>query len=504
MERPQSNEFEDSSQFHEVAYHVLERLSVGIAITQQGTVVYCNEAFSSMTALNPMSLLGEPHPFLVAKLVTESAAATVRDYLEEPAPAAPLRVDYVRGDGLSAWNEIQLCRERDYITWMHRDITQQVGTHELWQRYEFLLDTSQQFMALVNRDRAYELVNRSFAYAFGTTPEEVNGASAATVWGKVSYSAVVAPHLETCFQGEEVYVKHWVELPAYGRRYLDMIYTPYKNEDDEVIHAVFVAWDVTAEKVATDAVHDINRQLEQRVAERTAELQDTLRELEAFNYTIAHDLRSPLAFLKSFAQMLEERTENAFDDTAGYYVSMISKGVAEMQLMLERLLDFARLGRRPLRFTRCDLNTVVASASETIAAPGTDILIGTLPPCQGDESLLKQVFVNLLQNAVKFSRQTPAPAIHVETVDAGDGMVGVCVRDNGPGFPMSHAEAIFSPFKQLHSHDEDSGSGLGLAIVRRIVERHGGRVWAESDEGQGARFFVVLRACNGPVEQEGP
>ncbi len=485
-----------------IAFRALGELSMGIVITRDNKVVYSNAAFTSMTGLEADAIADSRHPFLGPPLVTTATAQLMQSYLDEPSPSTPLRLDYVRADSLSAWNEVQLFREGAYVTWMHRDVTQQMGTHELWQRYEFLVDTSHQFMALVNPEYAYELVNRSFAAAFDTTPQEVYGVHAATVWGKSMFSNVVAPHLDHSFQGKEVRVIHEVDLPVGGRRYLDMIYTPYKNQEGAVVHVVFVAWDVTKEKTATDAVRDVNRALEQRVASRTAELQDTLQELEAFNYTIAHDLRSPLRFLKTFTKMLDETCDESLGDPGRYYVSMISQGVAEMQHMIDRLLDFSRLSRKPLCLEKCNLNDVVFRAKQSVFFEGnTQVEIRELPQCLGDADLLKQVFVNLLQNAGKFSQKNPSPKIEVFAEPSEPSKVRICVRDNGEGFHMTHAEAMFAPFKQIHEHTDDQGSGLGLAIVRRIVERHGGRVWAESEEGLEARFYVELRSMGTPTPQ---
>ena len=485
-----------------IAFRALGELSVGMVITRDNEVVYSNAAFSSMTGLESDAIAQKRHPFLGPPLVTTATAQLMQSYLDEPRPSTPLRLDYVRADNLTAWNEVQLIREGPFVTWMHRDVTQQMGTHELWQRYEFLVDTSHQFMALVNPQYAYELVNRSFAAAFDTTPQEVYGTSAATVWGKHMFSSVVSPHLDRSFQGEEVRVIHEVDLPIGGRRFLDMIYTPYKNQEGAVIHVVFVAWDVTKEKMATDAVRDVNRVLEQRVASRTAELQDTLQELEAFNYTIAHDLRSPLRFLKTFTKMLDETCDEQMGDPGRYYVSMIAQGVAEMQHMIDRLLDFSRLSRKPLCLEKCELNEVVFRAKQSVFfEANTQVDIQGLPQCLGDADLLKQVFVNLLQNAGKFSRKNEAPKIDVFAVETTPSMVRICVRDNGHGFHMTHAEAMFAPFKQLDEHSDNQGSGLGLAIVRRIVERHGGRVWAESEEGVEARFYVELRSMATPTPQ---
>ncbi len=479
-----------------IAFRALGELGVGIVITLDDVVVYSNDSFASMTGLDTDVVQGKAHPFLSGPIVSDGIIGQLRSSLENPEPHSPIRVDYTRADGLPAWNEVQIRKEGPYATWLHRDVTQQIATHELWQRYEFILDTSHQYMALVNQEYSYELVNRAFAAAFGTTPEEVIGSGAATVWGKSMFTAVVKPHLKTSFQGEAVQAKHWVELPVGGRRCLDMFYTPYANRDGEVIHTVFVAWDVTKEELAADNVRDANRQLEQRVSDRTKELQDTLRELEAFNYTIAHDLRTPLRFLKSFTQMLGDGSGGELTDSGHEYLGMISQGVAEMQQMIDHLLNFSRLGRQPMALTPCDLNTIVDEAQHAMLSGSlTSVTRDDLPTCMGDEALLKQVFVNLLQNAEKFSAHKEHPEIVIERADADEGMVCVCVRDNGIGFDMNHAETIFSPFKQIHEQGDHPGSGLGLAIVRRIVERHGGRVWAESEDGEGARLYVELRGA---------
>jgi len=476
---------------------ILSRLSVGIAITREGDITYCNDAFASMMGMEPDRLPGTVHPFLQERHAGAESLNTIRKALEAGNIERPLRIRYERGDEFPAWNEVQVFKESEFRVWMHRDVTQQMGAHELWQRYEKLVDSSRQFMALVDRSYTYELVNRSFAALFNTEPEAMNGTIAPTVWGTALYESMVEPCLERCFRGEEVHVQRWLTLPSGARRHLDMVYSPYRDKGGDVQHAVFVAWDNTEEKIATDTVHELNKALEQRVEERTAELQDTLQELEAFNYTIAHDLRSPLRFLRSFARMLEEETGDSLGDSGRYYCTMISRGVAEMQHLIDRLLDFSRLSRKPVMLEPCDLDTVIASAWETVSVGETMALtVEPLPRCQGDPSLLKQVFVNLLGNATKFTRGAEAPRAWVYAEACPADSVQICVRDNGIGFHMNHAEAMFAPFKQIHDQAGNQGSGLGLAIVRRIVERHGGTVWAEGVEGIGASIHVRLNACD--------
>jgi len=480
---------------NELGIRILGQLSIGVVVTRDEAVLYCNGAFESMTGLDCQAIAGKPHPFLLDGRIVNVEGASLRAQLEDDDAPRTARVRYERVDGFPTWNEIQVYNDGPYVIWMHRDITQQLATHELWQRYAFLVDSSRQFMALVNRDHQYELVNQSFANLFGVEPNAINGSSGATVWGNAVFESMVEPCLNRCFQGDEVLLQRWVNLPGGVTRYLDMVYTPYWGKNSEVQHAVFVAWDNTEEKNATDAVSQMNRELEQRVGERTRALQDTLQELEAFNYTIAHDLRSPLRFLKSFTHMLEDESGDCLNDAGRHYCTMIAQGVAEMQHMIDRLLDFSKLSRKPVSLTCCDLNAILASAAETVFLDKSTALdIAPLPRCLGDAPLLKQVFVNLLGNALKFSRESHAPRVEVFSKTAESGAVHICVRDNGIGFHMNHAEAMFAPFKQVHECEGSQGSGLGLAIVRRIIERHGGTVWAEGEEGAGATIHVQLAA----------
>ena len=490
MDRP-------TEQFLEaMGVRILSRLSVGIVVLRDGIVTYCNDAFASMMGMEPNSIPGARHPFVQSRYLDAESSEAIRQQLEMGEIERPLRVRYERADGFPAWNEIQVFDDAGHQIWMHRDITQQMGAHELWQRYENLVDASRQFMALVDRSYTYELVNRSFAALFNAEPELMNGTIAPTVWGNALYESIIEPSLDRCFRGDEVQVQHWITLPDGARRHLDMVYSPYRDKSGEVKHAVFVAWDNTEEKNAAEAVRDMNRVLEQRVEERTAELQDTLQELEAFNYTIAHDLRSPLRFLRSFARMLEEEYGAGLGDTGRYYCTMLSQGVAEMQHLIDRLLDFSRLSRKPVTLGPCDLEAIIAAAWETVGVGEIMTLeIQPLPPCQGDPSLLKQVFINLLGNAIKFTRGSESPRTSVYAEEASPEWLQICVRDNGIGFHMNHAEAMFAPFKQIHDQAGNQGSGLGLAIVRRIVERHGGSVWAEGEEGVGAAIHVRLGAC---------
>jgi light-regulated signal transduction histidine kinase (bacteriophytochrome) len=246
-------------------------------------------------------------------------------------------------------------------------------------------------------------------------------------------------------------------------------------------------------------IADAHQQLEERVAQRTASLEAANRELEAFSYSVSHDLRAPLRHVSGFTSLLEQSAGPALGPEARGHLQTIRDAAARMGQLIDDLLGFSRIGRAPLDQRPVDLNQLVREArQEVIDATGANHVtwnIHPLPAAHGDPSLLRLVLTNLLSNAVKYSARQPAARIDVGTAPGAKGEVVVYVRDNGEGFDMRYAHRLFGVFQRLHSAEQFEGTGIGLANVRRIVERHGGRAWAEAIEGQGATFYVALPAA---------
>jgi PAS domain S-box-containing protein len=263
-----------------------------------------------------------------------------------------------------------------------------------------------------------------------------------------------------------------------------------------------LAWDgieldVTERVRAEDEVRSLNRELEQRVEQRTRQLFAANRNLEAFAYSVAHDLRAPLFRISGFAELLRKELG---DLQAGgkHKLEVITREVRRMSDMINGLLELARTDRVRLNTQTVDLGQMAAEIAEELSLqhPARQIrwVHGTLPVVQGDAVLLRQVLVNLMSNAVKFTRdRTPAQiALGTERKDDKPGEVCVFVKDNGAGFDMAYAEKLFSAFQRLHSYSQFEGHGIGLALVQRIVERHGGRVWAFAEPDAGATFWFAL------------
>jgi light-regulated signal transduction histidine kinase (bacteriophytochrome) len=245
-------------------------------------------------------------------------------------------------------------------------------------------------------------------------------------------------------------------------------------------------------------------ELEERVRLRTAELHALNKELEAFSYSVSHDLRAPLRHVAGFAELLEEHAGPLLDDQSKSYLSKITTAARRMGKLIDDLLGFSRVGRTALNIRTVDLDAAVQEArqeAEADASPARPIewVIGALPPIEADPALLHQVLVNLMANAVKYSATREHPRIEIGAADPIDGQVVVFVRDNGVGFDMKYVDKLFGVFQRLHSASDFPGTGIGLANVQRIVMRHGGRVWAEAEIDRGATFYLAWPRSKGAV-----
>jgi PAS domain S-box-containing protein len=256
-----------------------------------------------------------------------------------------------------------------------------------------------------------------------------------------------------------------------------------------------VMLDVTDRKEAELELQRLNESLEERVRERTTELQESNRELESFCYSISHDLRAPLRAIDGCTRILQEDYEPMLGTAGKSLCSRIGSNAVRMGALIDDLLTFSRVGRAALALKRLDMTALARRAFEEMVPEGDrgriDFRLGDLPPARADETTMGQVWVNLLGNAVKYSSREPRAVITVTGRREGKRLV-YCVEDNGVGFDMAYSNKLFGVFLRAHSPKEFPGTGVGLAIVERIIHRHGGKVWAEGEEGKGATFCFSL------------
>jgi len=280
-----------------------------------------------------------------------------------------------------------------------------------------------------------------------------------------------------------------------GTRILHTMKMPILDERGEPKFLLGISVDITAQKLAEQAIRELNAELR----DKAAQLEVTNKELESFSYSVSHDLRAPLRAIDGFAQMMEEDYQERLDAEGKRYLSVIRQNSSRMGGLIDDLLEFSRLGRQPVARGEVNVDALVrevvaevlSSEPRGVASAAPQIEVGPLPPARGDPGLLRQVWTNLIANAVKYSGKVQRPFIQISGCEAGEEN-HYSVRDNGVGFNMQYAEQLFRVFQRLHRAEEFGGTGVGLAIVHRIVTRHGGRVWAEGVENVGAVFSFAL------------
>lgn len=251
-----------------------------------------------------------------------------------------------------------------------------------------------------------------------------------------------------------------------------------------------------------EEISRLNAELEQRVHERTAQLEESNRELEAFSYTVSHDLRAPLRAIDGFARILDDDFHDVLPGESLRYLGIIRTNTRRMGLLIEDLLGYSRVGRTALRPVHIDMQALVEDVVSAVLPPDDaariDLRTGALPPAWGDPALLRMVWMNLLQNAIKFTAHRDIAHIEISGA-AADGIARYTISDNGAGFDMRHADKLFGVFQRLHSAEAFEGTGVGLAIVHRILTRHGGRIEAHGTPDVGATFTFTLPDSAAPL-----
>jgi PAS domain S-box-containing protein len=376
----------------------------------------------------------------------------------------------------------------------------EIGERQAVQRSQMILQAVREPIALLDNSLRTLLVNTAFSELYGVAED-----SRAEYLDDIGQGAwadeVLQQRLrDVLLRDRELWDYELTQRTIDGvERHVVINARRLQQQDSENPALLLTVSDVTARALVEQQVKELNHQLEGKVTQ----ISDVNRELEAFSYSVSHDLRAPLRHITAFAQKLELHLGEQADTTTHHYLGVIREASQRMAQLIEDLLVFSRLGRGALRLQAVDMRALVDDA-RTLAeseAQGRTIewQIEPLPVVVGDENMLRTVWQNLIGNAVKYTGQCSVAHITVSARVVQNGEHEFTVADNGAGFDMRYVDKLFGVFQRLHKASEFPGNGIGLANVQRIVMRHGGRVWAEGEPGRGARFHFTLAAVEPPA-----
>ncbi len=376
---------------------------------------------------------------------------------------------------------------------------QALNARESEERFRATFEQAAVGIAHVGVDGRFVRVNECLCTKLGYSREELL---------MKTFKEITHPdHLEADMKDAERLFSGQVENFSREKRYIRKNGSPVwvtltaalvRDSNGQPKYSISVIEDISARKRVEEEIRKLNEALELRVVERTAELQTANGELESFSYSVSHDLRAPLRHISGYLELLKDEAGTSFDEKSRRYLETAAKSAVRLGNLIDDLLAFSRVGRAEVKKSEVNLHGLVEELKvelEREAKSRTiEWVIESMPVVQADPMLLRQVMMNLLSNAVKFTRQREIARIEVGSIPEkeGDRGVTVYVRDNGAGFDMKYAEKLFGVFQRLHGAEEFEGTGIGLANVRRIIQRHGGRTWAEGAVDQGATFFFTL------------
>ncbi len=401
-------------------------------------------------------------------------------------PAQALRLQTLKGWGFVAVSALVI----GFLVWREVALLRQVET-----RYRSLVENAPDAI-FVNREDRLTLVNRECLHLFGAdTPEDLLGKSPFDLFHPEDHEQIreririMRETGEAVPQAEERIVRlDRTVVPVAVRA------APFPFDGVNAIHVILR--DITEQKAADAEIRALNEDLARRVEERTAELAARNRELETFTYSVSHDLKAPLRGLEGYSRLLLEDHSHHLDEEGRVFAGNIRSAALQMNRLIEDLLEYSRLERRDLHLEAVELLPLVErlldERGRELEARGVEVMVESPPlRVRADETGLTLVFRNLLDNALKFTREVPGPKLIIRGADS-DGLARIEVRDNGIGFDMRFHDRIFHLFERLHRAEEYDGTGIGLAMVHKAMERMGGRVWAESGVERGASFFLEM------------
>jgi len=485
---------------------LIEKNKDGIGLTDSNQqFVYLSPSVKDILGYEPEELIGtgafeQYHPDDLPAM-----ADLARSIRSEANSSASAQVRIRHKDGSWKWIELTATNQLDdpainAIVTNFRDVTDKKKAEEALlnseKRFRTLIENNKEGIALSNRDRQYIYVTPSVKNILGYDPEELIGVRAIDIYhpdDQESMRALVASIREKRipFGSNLVRIRHkngewrWIELIATNQF------------DDPAVNAIVTNFrDVTERKKAEDELEQLNHSLEKKVQERTIQLEESNKALESFSSMAAHDLQAPLRVMSGYTAILKEEYQNNLGEDGIVLLDTISQQAKQMSKLVSDLLSFSRVSHTVLKEEKISLDEIVHDICShlhlTYTSPNVaEIKVHKLGCSSGDTSLIRQVWSNLISNALKYSSKKEKPLIEIGRIK-NDTETVFFIKDNGAGFDTKNASKLFQVFQRLHGSSDFEGTGLGLALVKNIVARHGGRVWAESELDNGATFYFSI------------
>jgi PAS domain S-box-containing protein len=481
---------------------------VSIGLTTNRDFHDCNDAFFRMTGYSPGEIIGKN-----ARLIYPTEEEYIRVGSEQVRQMKAQSTDtietrWLQKNGgiiniLLRFVALDLSDLSKGVIFSALDITERKRMETLVQqseiRYRTTIDSLNDYIHVVDSDLRIILMNETFI--------ELNKelGLVTDVIGRNIFE--IFPFLPKTIQdeykhifdtGEPLITEETTQLP--DRFMITETRKVPIFEGDRVDRVLTIVHDITIRKQSEEQIRRLNETLEERVKERTVQLEAVNKELEAFAYSISHDLRAPLRAIDGYTRILVEDYQKSMDDEGNRVCSVIRTETQRMGQLIDELLAFSRLGRLTMHPSSIDLVEITQTVFNELTTPETrkriELRVGSLPSVMGDRMLLHQALVNLISNAIKFSSKREQAVIEIGSME-NDGETVYFIRDNGAGFDMQYIPKLFGVFQRLHSEREFEGNGVGLAIVQRVLTRHGGRIWAEGAIDKGATFYFTIPGRKG-------